>query len=195
MSELPHVVMLARLGAGQEHLTWASGFASAQEAWDACERSDWMIWLCEKLGPQNNEGALLHMRLAAACARTGLRFLTVPESIAEMTAIVDGLEALALGQEVDLRLLRQRAATLQASSATAAASFAASAAYEASQSYHRSYLGSLVAAARTESVLAYAAYYAAKNTAVDGPASRQEHRARMAQAIRQVLPCAPGEAS
>ena len=36
---------LKRLGACEEAVTFSKGFKSAQTAWDACERGDWMLWL------------------------------------------------------------------------------------------------------------------------------------------------------
>ncbi len=35
---------LKKTGPCQEGLDWASKYETAQEAWDACERADWMLW-------------------------------------------------------------------------------------------------------------------------------------------------------
>lgn len=40
--------MLKKLGACNEAVAWA-GDKSLKEAWETCERADWMFWLCEKM--------------------------------------------------------------------------------------------------------------------------------------------------
>ena len=39
--------LLKHAGACREAVEWAKPYATLQEAWDACERPDWMLWLCE----------------------------------------------------------------------------------------------------------------------------------------------------
>lgn len=36
---------LKKLGACAEAIAFAKGFETPQEAWDACERGDWMLWI------------------------------------------------------------------------------------------------------------------------------------------------------
>jgi hypothetical protein len=50
-----HVEILVRLGACELALRFASKYASAQEAWDACEVPSWMVWLIQELKPETKE--------------------------------------------------------------------------------------------------------------------------------------------
>ena len=36
---------LARLGADDYMINWASAYADMPRAWAACERGDWMLWI------------------------------------------------------------------------------------------------------------------------------------------------------
>jgi len=36
---------LALLGAMPEYIAWACGYDTPQDAWDTCDRADWMAWL------------------------------------------------------------------------------------------------------------------------------------------------------
>jgi hypothetical protein len=40
---------LTSLGACKEVVEWAKDYASLEEAWNACERADWMMWLLAKM--------------------------------------------------------------------------------------------------------------------------------------------------
>jgi len=35
---------LTRIGACQEAIEWAADFETLQQAWDACQNPDWMLW-------------------------------------------------------------------------------------------------------------------------------------------------------
>ena len=39
---------LVELHACADAVKWAINYPSLQAAWDACERDDWMLWLCGK---------------------------------------------------------------------------------------------------------------------------------------------------
>jgi hypothetical protein len=43
-----HIVFLKKLHACADAIVWAEKFDSLAEAWDACERVDWMWWLLRK---------------------------------------------------------------------------------------------------------------------------------------------------
>ncbi len=55
-----------------EAVRWALRFPTAQEAWDACERGDWMFWLLEKLLTLPNRKIEL---ARCECVRPCLRFI------------------------------------------------------------------------------------------------------------------------
>jgi hypothetical protein len=54
-------------------LDWAKGFDTAQAAWDACERGDWMLWLLGKKAGKPGSAKRKKLVLAACkCARLAL---------------------------------------------------------------------------------------------------------------------------
>ncbi len=63
---------LLRLNACSDAVAWAKGFTSAQEAWDSCERGDWMLWIlgrtinCDKW----TDGRKPFLSCAMDCAET-----------------------------------------------------------------------------------------------------------------------------
>jgi hypothetical protein len=132
-----HVQRLIDLGACSgpgESIGFAEQYATAQEAWDACKRADWMLWLWRCVGPKDAAGAKISVRLAVACARTAIPFVKTEEDRAEMAAILDGLDGWALGtvDDVNLPALRYRARDLRSKLWHAAAYDAAhAAAYDA----------------------------------------------------------------
>ena len=64
---------LTKLGACRDAVAWAGGYATADEAWAACERGDWMLWLAGRTsGNSGSDSRRLVVRAAAACARLSL---------------------------------------------------------------------------------------------------------------------------
>ena len=64
---------LVALGTCGDALDWARGYDTAQEAWDACERGDWMLWLLGMLaGPPESDSRRKLVLAACACARLSL---------------------------------------------------------------------------------------------------------------------------
>lgn len=70
----PHwTAALGRINACAEAVTWAKAYPSLAEAWDACERADWMLWLLDRTcGVQ---GRTTHRALPAAAAMHDLATL------------------------------------------------------------------------------------------------------------------------
>jgi len=63
---------LKSMGACSEAVDWAESYATLQEAWDACERGDWMLWLAGKhSGPPGSVKRRTLVLAAAECARLG----------------------------------------------------------------------------------------------------------------------------
>jgi len=168
-----HVQKLIDLGACSgpgESIEFVERYATAQEAWDACKRSDWMLWLWRRVGPKDAAGAKVSARLAVACARTAIPFVKTEEDRTEMVAILDGLDGWALGtiDNMNLPALRRRAQNLRsklwhADAAAYAAAYAAYAADAAVAAYDAA-----VAAydAAYDAAAAYADAYAAADAAV-----------------------------
>ena len=66
--------MLKVLGACEEAIGWCGDKTPAQ-AWNECERADWMLWICGKMigkkGWPNRKRLVL---AACACAKTALKY-------------------------------------------------------------------------------------------------------------------------
>ena len=60
-----------RLRACEEAITWAWGFPTPAEAWGACARGDWLIWVALALaGPWGSKFHRAVVLAAARCAAT-----------------------------------------------------------------------------------------------------------------------------
>ena len=69
----PHTEILTRLGACPEAIAWADGYGSAEAAWAACERGDWMLWIAGRLAGEPGSDSRRPLVLAACeCARLAL---------------------------------------------------------------------------------------------------------------------------
>ena len=51
-------IKLTKLGACSNAKDFARGFKTPQEAWDACDRVDWLLWLLYHTGPTNTRRAV-----------------------------------------------------------------------------------------------------------------------------------------
>ena len=65
---------LVRIGACREARIWA-GERTAQQAWDECDRADWLLWWAATEGVDRK----VIVRTACACARLALRFVPTTE--------------------------------------------------------------------------------------------------------------------
>ena len=105
---------LQSIRACEETRTWAAE-RTAQQAWDECERADWLMWWLAKSGMELKQLVLI----ACRCARTALQYVPAGEhrplqAIETAEAWCNGLATLA-----------------EVSAAAAAAAYAAYAAYDA----------------------------------------------------------------
>ena len=92
-----------------------------QQAWDACQRADWMLWCAEAVGV----GRVTLTRCACACARTLLQY--VPEDESRPLAAIEAAEAWCDGHATE----EEVAAAGAAAGVAAAAAWAAWAAADA----------------------------------------------------------------
>lgn len=46
---------LKHIGACSEAIEWAKPYDTLQAAWDACDRSDWMLWLLNAVNPKRDD--------------------------------------------------------------------------------------------------------------------------------------------
>lgn len=107
--------LLAKHGACREAAEWAEPYATLAEAWAACERGDWMLWLAAKADLCTRQELIL---AACECARLALPYVQAGE-VRPLIAI-ETAEAWARGEAT----IEQVAA---ATTAAAAASYAAAA--------------------------------------------------------------------
>ncbi len=61
---------LTRLGACKSSIEWAKIYNDFRDAWRACHRGDWLLWLAEKLEVEHR----VVVRAACDCARLALQF-------------------------------------------------------------------------------------------------------------------------
>jgi hypothetical protein len=161
-----------------EARSWLEGFnGTKQEAWAACKRGDWMLWLCGKLaGPPGSEKREDLVLAACACARLSLRFVSKGEG---PRIAIEVAEKWAQGRATieEVRgAVKNAFASADAAAAAAAADAAAYAAYAAYAA----------ADAADAADAAHAAAYAA-----DAAAPREGMLARCADAVRKVYPRCP----
>jgi len=127
-----HIEYLKKLNACTEAVIWAKQFNTTQEAWDNCERGDWMLWL---LGKQSGKpGTKSRKKLvltACKCARLSLK--CVPESEKRPIEAIQTAERYAKGVKgVSLQDVRKAACAADDAAVYVAAVYAAAyAAYAA----------------------------------------------------------------
>lgn len=109
-------------GACAEGLQWARGL-SPQEAWEQCNRPDWMLWALEELGYADQR---VPREFACWCVRQVWELLTDPRS----RTAVEVAERYARGEATAAELSAARAA---AEGAAEAAAWAAARAAQANR--------------------------------------------------------------
>lgn len=119
---------LEALGACNDAVQWSRGYASIDDAWSACPRGDWMLWLAGKAaGPPQSEGRKKKLVLAACdCARLALPIFEkrYPGNNTARNCI-NTAERWALGNATYDELLTARRAAAHAAAVYAAAVYAA----------------------------------------------------------------------
>ena len=72
---------LVELGACADAREWAAPYATFAEAWAACERGDWMLWLIGRANaaPPDSVARQQLVLAACACARLVLSHVTAGE--------------------------------------------------------------------------------------------------------------------
>ena len=64
---------LRALGACPDAVAWSAGYSDPASAWQACERGDWMLWICGRLsGAAESERRKQLVLCACDCARLSL---------------------------------------------------------------------------------------------------------------------------
>jgi len=114
---------LESLGACQPAIDWLRTQSTPRQAWESCERADWLLWIAERHGAPESA-----VRLAAcACARTALQY--VPAGEDRPLRAIETAERFARGEatveELDAAARGARTAILTAGTAAAYAALAA----------------------------------------------------------------------
>ena len=115
-------------GACDEAIEWLRTQTDPEQAWQTCERPDWMIWYAGRCGIDRK----VLVRIACDCARTALRF--VPEGEDRPRLAIETTERWLSGEATieEVRSARQAA---YAAYASAYAAYAADAAAYAADAY------------------------------------------------------------
>lgn len=73
-----HLTWLENKKACQESIIWIeeNNIQSLEEAWNACEQGDWLLWMAKKLGVDKRKLALC----GALCAHTVVQYMQDPRS-------------------------------------------------------------------------------------------------------------------
>jgi len=83
---------LIGMSACDEGVEYARSYRTMQEAWDRCERGDWMLWLLGRLaGPPESKSRKKLVLAACACARLSLDHIPAGEQ--RPLAAIDMAEA------------------------------------------------------------------------------------------------------
>ena len=121
-----YIEYLENLNACSEPIKWSKQFETSQDAWENCERGDWMLWLLGKIaGKPGSDSRRKLVLCSAKCARTAWEWMP-PE----------GKKAVCLAEKYGegdktITLKQLRIAACSAAEATYAAASAASAAASA----------------------------------------------------------------
>ncbi len=160
---------LEGIGACSEALAWGEQFTTPDEAWAACERGDWMLWLLGKLAGGPETASRKKLVLAACqCARFALPYVKEGETrplkaIKFAEAWAKGASGVSL-QDVNNAAAADAAYAAYAAAAAAyayAAADAAYAAFAAAAAADAAYAYAYAAAAAADAAYAYAAAAAA----------------------------------
>ena len=161
--------ILRFLSACSESEEWA-GSRTPQEAWEACPRGDWLLWLAGKLEIDRK----LLVLAACDCARLALPF--VPEGEQRPLKAIETAEAWTRGEAS----LEEVKAAADAARASANAAYAAAyTAYTANTAYAAAYAAVDAANAANAVYAANAAAYAAD---ADAKAKTQQKCAELVRA-------------
>ena len=163
-----HIRQLQKLGACPSGIEWAEQFDMAQEAWNACERPQDMLWLlaCRTGGPDSQSRKTMVL-LLCKCVRPSLKF--VPESEHRPRRAILAAERWARGTHgvtlADVRAAADEAYLAAYAADEAGAAYAAYAAYAADAAGAAGAIGAADAAGEADE--AYAAGAAGAAYAAD----------------------------
>jgi hypothetical protein len=179
---------LAKLGACADAITWAAHQGSRQQAWDACQRGDWMLWLIGKLAKTPGSDARRKL-VMCSCEITRTALPHVPDGEDRPRLAIETAESWARREGAtldDVRTAANAAYDAYAAYAYATANAADAAYATASAAYADAAYATASAAyaTATANATATAAYAAAR-------AARAQSLSRFADIVRRYYPRAP----
>lgn len=146
MTDMRWTEALVAMRPCEDALTWARSQDTAEAAWTACERGDWMLWLLGKLsGAPESDGRKKLVLAACECARLALPYGR------------DGKHSPRIAIETAESWARGEGATISQVRHAAAAAYAA--AYAAAAVYAYAYAADAAEAAANAAEAAYFAAY------------------------------------
>jgi hypothetical protein len=173
---------LEGLNACEEAVLWSKEFNTLKEAWEVCERGDWMLWLLGKQsGPVDSDSRKKLVWTSCQCARLALP--CVKEGEDKPRIAIEAAEAYAIN-EASIEDVRNAAtaATAAAHTDDAAATAATAAAHTADDAAANAAAYAAAAAANA------AAYAAAAYAAAAYAAARRKTLKQCANIIRENYP-------
>jgi len=102
----PEWVSILPVDACRNAILWSSQFSSPQDAWDSCQRADWMAWLAGKL--RGERGDKLRKRFVLClceCLRTSCLKL-IPDEGGSPLRVIEEAESWARGEHDDIEKVR-----------------------------------------------------------------------------------------
>ena len=196
------VESLRKLNACEDACEWAASYSSPEEAWAACPRGDWMLWLLGKIPSTRRQDLVL---AACACARLALPYVTpgedrprvaieTAEAWARGAVGLDAVRVAVYDADAACAAAAADAACAAACAACAAAYAACAAAYAPADAvYSAAAPAAAAAAANAAAAAANAAAAAADaaDAAVAAVAARLTVQARCADIVRRFFPKPP----
>jgi hypothetical protein len=179
---------LIALGACEDATDWAKDYRTLGDAWQNCQRGDWMLWLvAQTLGKEQNSSGRKRLVFAACqCARLGLPYTTD----ARVLAAIEVIERWTIGQ-ASIQGVSAAAAAYAADAAAAAAyATAAAAAYAADAAAYAADAAAYAAADAAAYAADAAAYAAAVNAAAYADAARITILSQCADIVRSLFTAA-----
>jgi hypothetical protein len=182
---------LRRLGACKEAQYWALKYDTLEEAWAACLRGDWMLWLWGRYcgGPMDDRRRPLVLA-AAECARFALPTFEHhrPNDLRPRKAL-NIAEKWGRGEAVTQQEITDAATDARDAADDAIAASCADAVYAAQAAYDAAYTSAAASAAYPSAASAAAAYpSAAALAAAISSASFSSSLAQFANIVRRHMP-------
>jgi len=164
MKTTEYIKKLKEMGACSSGIEWSKNYEDSQQAWEACERGDWLLWLISwKAGKSGSDSRKKLVLVACECARLAWKWMHDEGR----TAIIL-TEKWANGDSSisrnDLRNAAANAAAANAAAANAAAYASNAAANAAIKAAYAAYAATYAAKAAYTAYAANAASAAKNNT-------------------------------